>query len=194
MSLILESTPAPGVTVLTMNRPDARNALSIELRQEMTAALETCATSEEVRAVVLTGGETVFAAGADLREMARIRPRDQLLKNIEQHWRALSAFPKPLIAAVNGLALGGGFEMAMHADIIVAGRCARFGLPEVTLGLMPGGGGTQRLARAVGKAQAMRYLLTGDRIDADRALALGIVSELAEEQAAIPAAVALAAR
>ena len=194
MSLILISEPHPGVRLVTLNRPDARNALSLELREELTAALDDFALSSEVRVVVLTGGDSIFAAGADLREMAATGPRDMLLRNIERHWRALAAFPKPLIAAVNGAAFGGGFEIAMHADIILASRGAKFALPEVTLGLMPGGGGTQRLIRLVGKARAMRYLLTGDRIDAAQAAEMGIISDCVDTENAIPAAIDLAAR
>lgn len=194
MTLIRIETPASGVTQLTLNRPDARNALSLELRAQLTRALSDCATDDTVRAVVLTGGDQIFAAGADLREMAATRPRDMLLRNIESHWRAVAQFPKPLIAAVNGLALGGGFELALHADIILASRGAKFALPEVTLGLMPGGGGTQRLIRAVGKARAMRLLMTGDRLDAQEAFSSGVISEIVEDSSAIPAAIALAAR
>ncbi|MDR6265830.1 enoyl-CoA hydratase-related protein [Roseobacter sp. N2S] len=194
MTVIRIEKPAHGVTLLTLNRPDARNALSLELREHLTSALSDCASDEAVRAVVLTGGDQIFAAGADLREMASMRPRDMLLRNIETHWRAVAQFPKPLIAAVNGLALGGGFELALHADIILASRGAKFALPEVTLGLMPGGGGTQRLIRAVGKARAMRLLMTGDRLDAQEAFRAGVISEVVEESSAIPAAVSLAAR
>lgn len=194
MSLIVESSRANGVLLLTLNRPESRNALSLELRQEMTAALERAAYAEDVKVVVLTGGDTIFAAGADLHELAASGPRDMLLRNIEHHWRAVASFPKPLIAAVNGPAFGGGFELAMHADIILASRTARFALPEVTLGLMPGGGGTQRLVRLVGKARAMRYLLTGDKIGAAEAASMGIVSELVDTDIATPAALDLAAR
>ena len=194
MPLIRESTPAEGVLLLTLNRPESRNALSLELRQEMTDALTRATDAADVGIVVLTGGDAIFAAGADLHELAASGPRDMLLRDIERHWRAVAAFPKPLIAAVNGPAFGGGFELAMHADIILAARTARFALPEVTLGLMPGGGGTQRLIRLIGKARAMRYLLTGDRIAAAEAASMGIVSELVDDDNATPAAIALASR
>ena len=192
--MILRDEPLAGVTLLTLNRPEARNALSLDLREALTAELDRATRDNNVRVVVLTGGEAVFAAGADLRELAASGPRDMLLRNIEQHWRALAAFPKPLIAAVNGAAFGGGFEMAMHADIILASRSARFALPEVTLGLMPGGGGTQRLMRLIGKARAMRYLMTGDRIEAPEAAKMGIISEFVDSDNAIPPALELAGR
>ena len=192
--MILRDEPLAGVTLLTLNRLEARNALSLDLREALTAELDRASRDNNVRVVVLTGGEAVFAAGADLRELAASGPRDMLLRNIEQHWRALAAFPKPLIAAVNGAAFGGGFEMAMHADIILASRSARFALPEVTLGLMPGGGGTQRLMRLIGKARAMRYLMTGDRIEAPEAAKMGIISEFVDSDNAIPPALELAGR
>jgi len=194
MTLVLTTEPNPGVRLLTLNRPEARNALSVELRQALTNALADAAQSDDVRVVVLTGGQKIFAAGADLREFARTRPRDQYLRHIECHWNALTRFPKPLIAAVNGFALGGGFEMVLHADIIVASDTASFGLPEVTLGFMPGGGGTQRVMRAIGKARAMRLLMTGDRIGSAEALRLGLISEHVEGGDAIPSATALAGR
>lgn len=194
MTLVLSSDSKSGVRLLTLNRPDARNALSLELREALTDALADAARSDEVRVVVLTGGTKIFAAGADLREFARTRPRDQYLRHIEAHWNALACFPKPLVAAVNGFALGGGFEMALHADIIIASETASFGLPEVSLGFMPGGGGTQRVMRAAGKARAMRLLMTGDRIGAAEALELGLISEHAQTNDAIPAATALAER
>jgi enoyl-CoA hydratase/carnithine racemase len=130
---------------------------------------------------VLTGSTKSFAAGADIKEMAGVGTIEHLLRGTHKLWRAISSCPKPVIAAVNGFALGGGCELAMTCDIIIAGESARFGQPEVKIGIIPGGGGTQRLTRAVGKYKAMRYILTGDPFTAQEAYAMGLVSELAPD-------------
>jgi len=130
---------------------------------------------------VLTGSTKSFAAGADIKEMAGVGTIEHLLRGTHKLWRAISSCPKPVIAAVNGFALGGGCELAMTCDIIIAGESARFGQPEVKIGIIPGGGGTQRLTRAVGKYKAMRYILTGDPFSAQEAYAMGLVSELAPD-------------
>lgn len=194
MEVLKTARPREGLALLTLNRPEARNALSMELRQALTAALERCREDAAVRCVVIEGAPQFFAAGADLREIADISPIGIMALEVERHWRAMAQFPKPLIAAVRGHALGGGCELAMHCDIIIAGRSARFGLPEVKLGLMPGGGGTQRLARAVGKFQAMRYLLTGDAISAETALALGLACDVVDDEEVLATALDLATR
>lgn len=174
--------PEKGVCLITLQRPEALNALSTELLGELAEALETAEREPEVRVVVLTGSRKVFAAGADLKEMAE---RD-LIGTLEdprvRHWQRIAAFSKPLIAAVNGFALGGGCELAMHADILIAGRDARFGQPEINLGIIPGAGGTQRLLRAVGKSQAMQMVLTGEAIDARQAQRVGLVSEITQPE------------
>lgn len=183
---------AEGVTKLTMHRPHIRNALSVSLVAELVDALGEAEADAAVRAVVLTGGPEIFSAGADLKEFNELRkspPRDDPREAL---WRAIGSFPKPMIAAVNGLALGGGNELAMMADIVVAGKSARFGQPEVNLGLMPGAGGTQRLVRSVGKAQAMRMVLAGVIIDADEALAIGLIAEVTEDAETLDRAIALA--
>ena len=186
--------PADGVRRITLNRPEARNALTTTMLGEIAAALAAFAEDEEVRAVVLTGGEKVFAAGADLREMAEKTVVDVLDDPRAGHWRAIARFPKPLIAAVNGYALGGGCELAMHADIIIAGRGARFGQPEVNLGIIPGAGGTQRLTQLVGKSLAMKLVLSGEFLSGEEALRAGLAAELTEDAETIPRAVELAAR
>ncbi|WP_454253129.1 2,3-dehydroadipyl-CoA hydratase PaaF [Pseudomonas sp. Marseille-Q7302] len=174
--------PEEGVCLITLQRPEALNALSTELLGELGEALETAEREPEVRVVVLTGSRKAFAAGADLKEMAE---RD-LIGTLEdprvRHWQRIAAFSKPLIAAVNGFALGGGCELAMHADILIAGRDARFGQPEINLGIIPGAGGTQRLLRAVGKSQAMQMVLTGEAIDARQAQRVGLVSEITQPE------------
>jgi enoyl-CoA hydratase/carnithine racemase len=131
-----------------------------------------------VRAIVLTGNDKSFAAGADIKEMAGAGTIDMMLRGTTQLWRSIAACPKPVIAAVCGFALGGGCELAMTCDIIVAGEGARFGQPEVKIGILPGGGGTQRLARAVGKYKAMKICLTGELFSAKEAFDMGLVSEL----------------
>lgn len=175
---LLTHGPVKGVLLLTLNRPEALNALNTALLGELSAALDAAETNSEVRAVVITGSERAFAAGADINEMAA---RD-LVGILEDprvvHWQRLARFPKPIIAAINGFALGGGCELAMHADILIAGENARFGQPEINLGIMPGAGGTQRLTRAVGSALAMHMALTGEQISAQRALQAGLISEI----------------
>ncbi|MAZ16786.1 MAG: enoyl-CoA hydratase [Ahrensia sp.] len=194
MSLVLKDTPSPSIGLLTLNRPDARNALSFELRQELIDGLAEFAEDEAIRCVILTGGNEIFAAGADLRQLGETNSIDMMRIGAERYWLAISAFPKPLIAAVNGFALGGGFELAMHADIIIAGESARFGLPEVKVGLIPGAGGTQRLPRAIGKFAAMRFLLTGDTMSAEKAERLGLVSEVVADSAVLTTALDIAGR
>ncbi|HAM64772.1 MAG TPA: enoyl-CoA hydratase, partial [Acinetobacter nosocomialis] len=136
------------IAVVKINRPEAKNALNSEVRKQLAQAFTELSFNDEINAVVLTGGEEVFAAGADLKEMATATSTEMLLRHTERYWNAIAQCPKPVIAAVNGYALGGGCELAMHADIIIAGKGATFGQPEIKVGLMPGAGGTQRLFRA----------------------------------------------
>jgi len=133
---------------------------------------------EITRCIILTGGDKVFAAGADIRDMVDRTPMEMMARRTDRLWAPIASCPKPVIAAVNGYALGGGCELAMQADIIIAGEGASFGQPEVRIGIMPGAGGTQRLTRAVGKFRAMRMLLTGEPVTARDALAMGLVSEV----------------
>jgi len=178
--------------MITLHRPDARNALRTRMLREIADALAAAAADDAVAAVVLTGGLACFAAGADIREMAPLGPVEILLHERQQHWRAIASFPKPLVAAVNGYALGGGCELALCADIVVAGTGAKFGQPEINLGMIPGAGGLQRLARTVGKARAMQMVLTGEPIDAATAQAAGIVVEVDEPESALARAVEIA--
>ncbi|MGH1451183.1 MAG: enoyl-CoA hydratase [Pseudomonadaceae bacterium] len=182
-----------GVAVVRISRPEAKNALNSHVRQQLAEHFRALAIEPQVRAIVLTGGEKCFVAGADVREFAQASPIEMYRRHTEYLWEAISRCPKPVIAAVNGFALGGGCELAMHCDIIVAGESARFGQPEVKLGLMPGAGGTQRLIRAVGKFQAMRIALTGCLVKAPEALAMGMVSEVVSDEHTLPRALELAA-
>jgi enoyl-CoA hydratase len=184
---------APIATV-TLNRPDARNALSPELVADLMAELAALDNNDEIRAVVLTGGTKVFAAGADIAEMVTRTPADQLAIERGPRWTGLLRFTKPLIAAVNGYALGGGCELAMMCDLIIAGENARFGQPEVNLGILPGAGGTQRWPRTVGKYVAMEISLTGEFIDAARAYELGVANRVVPVERTVPTAQDLARR
>lgn len=158
------------VAVVRIERPEVKNALNSAVREQLADIFRALAADDRVRSIVLTGGEQCFVAGADIREFAQASPVEMYLRHTERLWDAIARCPKPIIAAVNGFALGGGCELAMHCDIIVAGQSARFGQPEVKLGLMPGAGGTQRLIRAVGKFQAMRIALTGCLVPAPKHL------------------------
>ncbi|HEK9093145.1 enoyl-CoA hydratase [Pseudomonas aeruginosa] len=190
--LVLLERPEQGVALLRLNRPAVLNALNMRLREalaEHVRRLDECA---DTRVIVLTGNGTAFAAGADLNELAEASALEIQQRGVERHWQALAACRKPLIAAVEGHALGGGCELAMHCDLIVAGASARFAQPEVRVGVMPGAGGTQRLVRAVGKFQALRMLFTGCTVRAPEALAIGLVSEVAADGQALDRALELA--
>ncbi|WP_366299598.1 enoyl-CoA hydratase [Pseudomonas atacamensis] len=181
-----------GVAVVRIERPEVKNALNSAVREQLAESFRALSVDAQVRSIVLTGGEQCFVAGADIREFAQASPIEMYSRHTEYLWDAIARCPKPVIAAVNGFALGGGCELAMHCDIIVAGHSARFGQPEVKLGLMPGAGGTQRLIRAVGKFQAMRIALTGCLVPAPEALAIGMVSEVVSDGRTIPRALELA--
>lgn len=178
MSEVLVERPAPGVALVRINRPEARNALNTNVRTLLAEHFRSLSQDAEVRAIVLTGDARSFAAGADIKEMAGLGAVNQMLRGTHLLWQAIKDCPKPVIAAVSGYALGGGCELAMHADIIVAGEGAQFGQPEVRIGILPGAGGTQRLTRAVGKFNAMKMCLTGEMISAADALRMGLASEV----------------
>ena len=184
---ILVEVEAPIATV-TINRPKVLNALSPDLVRELTTALSELDADVNVRAAVLTGGPKVFAAGADIGDMADRGPVDQLLRDQTGRWAPLAGFSKPLIAAVNGYALGGGCEVALMCDLIVAGETARFGQPEINLGIIPGAGGTQRWPRTVGKYAAMEAMLTGAPVTAQRAYELGLVNKVVPAEMTIEVA------
>ncbi|WP_438646664.1 enoyl-CoA hydratase-related protein [Salinarimonas soli] len=182
----------PGVVLVRIDRREARNALDIPTRVALAAAFTELGQDDAVRAIVLTGTGKAFAAGADLKDMAERSAAEMMLRRSHLQWQAIQACPKPVIAAVNGFALGGGCELAMHADIIIAGESARFGQPEIKVGIMPGAGGTQRMLRALGKFKTMKLLLTGAIIDAAEAERIGLVSEVVPDSDLMARATALA--
>jgi enoyl-CoA hydratase len=191
----IASRPAPGVALVTLDRPDVLNALSFDLLDELAAALERLDLDPDCRAIVLTGsGSRAFAAGADIRELARQTPVSLLVENRFAVWDRIWAIRTPLIAAVRGFALGGGCELAMSCDIIVAAQDASFGQPEINLGVMPGAGGTQRLTRAIGKARAMDLILTGRTIGAVEAERMGLVGRVVAPDETLDTAIELATR
>ncbi len=173
---VLVEFPADAVAVVRLNRPEATNALSLPLQAQLSQAFTDLAADTRVRCIILTGGEQVFAAGGDIKGLLNADPIEILQRHTELVWAPIQHCPKPVIAAVCGYAFGGGAELAMHCDIILAGEGASFALPEIRIGIMPGIGGTQRLVRAVGKFNAMRLLLTGRPVSAKDAQAMGLVS------------------
>ncbi len=182
------------VGMVTLNRPRVLNALSPALIAELSDALRRFDADPEIRAVVLTGGPRVFAAGADIGDMADRSPVEQLQRDQTGRWAAIAAFSKPLIAAVNGYALGGGCELALMCDLIIAGDGARFGQPEINLGIIPGAGGTQRWPRTVGKYVAMEVNLGGAPLSAQRAHQLGLVNKVVPAEVTIGVARQVAAQ
>ncbi|MCB0061733.1 MAG: enoyl-CoA hydratase/isomerase family protein [Caldilineaceae bacterium] len=169
------------VGIVQINRPDALNALNAQVLSEITAALQAFDCDDGVGCVILTGNEKAFAAGADIKAMAEATVVDMLDSPMMQHWEAIRATQKPLIAAVSGWCLGGGCELAMICDTIIAAEGAKFGQPEINLAIIPGAGGTQRMTRAVGKAIAMDMILSGRRLSAEEALRFGLVSRVAPD-------------
>jgi len=166
------------IGVITLNRPQALNALSYALIKDLSLAMQELDADGEIRVMIVTGGEKVFAAGADIKEMSDKGPFDPLILERLAYRDKINKVSKPVIAAVNGFALGGGCELAMSCDIIVASENARFGQPEVNLGIIPGSGGTQRLTHVLGKHRAMELVLTGDMLNATDAERLGLVNRV----------------
>jgi enoyl-CoA hydratase/carnithine racemase len=194
MALVIVEGPQDGTALVRLNRPEARNALSTPLREELAAAFVALAADAACRVVVLTGDAKAFAAGADLAELATLDVLGALARPVPGLSAPIQHFPKPLIAAIEGLALGGGLELALMADILVAGEGARLGLPEIRVGVLPGNGGTQRLPRLVGRAAAMLMLLTGEPVSGAQAAAMGLVSQAVPDGTALDAARKIAAR
>lgn len=195
MSTNTDITRHGRVAVLRVNRPEVRNALDLATVREMTAAVAALSSDAAVGALVITGaGDRVFVSGADINDI-RARRRDDGLAAINSSlFAAIDACPKVTIAAVNGLALGGGCELALACDLRIAVAQAKFGQPEVALGIIPGAGATQRLPRIIGLGRAKQLVLTGDAIDAQTALAWGLVSSVVAAEALLPSALALAER
>lgn len=180
------------VGVLTLNRPEKRNALDLTMRAAIANAMRELEADAEVRAIVITGGESVFAAGADLNLLVDKGAQDVADIDLGQYWAPLANARKPVIAAVNGFALGAGCELALMCDFIVADAGARLGQPELAIGIMPGAGGTQRLVRSVGKQVASLMLMTAEPLTGERAFQLGLVAELAPQGQALARAMELA--
>lgn len=178
---LVDTSVADGVALCRLDRPQARNALSPEMMEELAAAIERFDADPDARCIVIAGSDEVFAAGADIGALAEREAHEAILHPGADFWRRVAACRTPLLAAVSGWALGGGCELALACDLIVASETAEFGQPEITLGIIPGGGGTQRLARAVGKQRAMELVLTGRRFGAREAERIGIVNLVTAE-------------
>jgi len=166
------------VALIQLNRPKELNALNLQLMQELRDTLQQLDKNDLVRVIIITGNEQAFAAGADIKQMADKSPVDMLVIDQFSTWDQIRKTKKPIIAAVSGFALGGGCELAMTCDMIIASESAKFGQPEIKIGVMPGAGGTQRLTRAIGKAKAMELVLTGRFISAEEALSYGLINKI----------------
>src|ERR1039458_4554889 len=189
---LLVERPSDAIVVFRINRPQVRNALNLEVRARLADEVIRHAADEKIRCLIVTGSDAGFAAGADIGEMAEAGPVEVMERNVQKYWRTIMDCPKPVIAAIEGFALGGGLELALCADIIVAGEGARLGLPEVKLGILPGGGGTQKLARLIGSKRAMLLLMTGRMFGAAEALSMGVISEMAPSGQALARAIEIA--
>jgi enoyl-CoA hydratase/carnithine racemase len=192
MGELVESSRDGHVALLRLNRPEARNALSPEVMETLAAELERLDPDPGIRCIVIAGSDKVFAAGADIKALSERSFAEALSHPSASFWRRVAAIKTPLVAAVSGFALGGGCELALACDMIVASDTARFGQPEVTLGIIPGGGGTQRLARVLGKQLAMEYVITGRQFDADMAHEMGLVNKVAKKNRWLEEAMELA--
>lgn len=194
-SLVLVERQAEQRTALVrLNRPKQLNALNGPFMDKLCSVLESLDRDDEVRAIVVTGNERAFAAGADIGEMATASPVDMLRGNRIGQWDRIRRISKPVIAAVNGWCLGGGCELAMTLDLILAGEGAKFGQPEINIGVIPGAGGTQRLTRAIGKSRAMEMVLTGEPMGAQEACDRGLVARVVPDELVVEDALALAAK
>lgn len=180
------------VAIARLNRPDVLNALNIPLMDELITLFEKWDTDPAVHVIVLAGSEKAFAAGADIKEMAEASVVDMYERNNLARWERIKRVRKPIIAAVSGFCLGGGCELAMHCDMIIASETAKFGQPEINIGVMPGAGGTQRLSRTVGKYRAMELILTGRFFSAQEAYDLGLVTRIVPVERFLDEAIALA--
>jgi len=185
---LIKVEPQAPIATITLDRPKVLNALSPAVIAEVGEALRELDADESIRAVVITGGPKVFAAGADIGDMAERSAAEQLNRDQTGAWAPISGFKKPLIAAVNGYCLGGGCELALMCDVIIAGDSARFGQPEINLGIIPGAGGTQRWPRTAGKYAAMEVMLTGGMVSARRAYELGMVNKVVPAEMSVAVA------
>ena len=189
---ILTSTPKPGVGVIQLNRPQVLNALSLQTMIEIVEAMEEFDLSPDIRCIVIHGNEKAFAAGADIKEMSDAGSIDMLERDQFARWERIRAIKKPIIGAISGFALGGGCELAMNCDMLIASETAQFGQPEINIGVMPGAGGTQRLTRAIGKVRAMEIALTGRMISAREAWRAGLINGVVPVESYLHEAIALA--
>lgn len=190
--VVLVEERGAGVFLLTVNRPERRNALNLEVKGKLAGAVLSLEQNPAAQVIVIAGGGNCFVAGTDIGEMVSMTPTDHTLLSTDQIFTVLRRCTKPLIAAVSGYALGGGCELALSCDLIVADEGAKFGLPEIRVGVMPGAGGTQRLLRTIGKYRTMRMVLTGEHVAAPDAYAMGFVSELTGDGQALTRALELA--
>lgn len=190
---ILVERPVAGVGLVRLNRPQALNALRGQLMEELVSALQQFDQDPTIGAMVITGNERAFSAGADITEMADASATSMLNRGMIERWRRLRSLRKPLIAAISGHCLGGGCELAMLCDIMIAAESAKFGQPEINIGVIPGAGGTQRLTKAVGKSLAMEMVLNDRRITAEEALRAGLVSRVVSVERYLDEAITLAA-
>jgi enoyl-CoA hydratase len=192
MPLVLVDKPRDHILLLTLNRPEKRNALSVALLAELAEILRAAEADSEVRCIVLTGDERAFSAGADIADQHERGTASALGEDRLAYWAAVETFSKPKIAAVRGFALGGGNELVLLCDFAIAGEGAIFGFPEISLGIFPGDGGTQRLSRVIGRSNALRLIMSGERIRARRAFEMGLVSELVPDEQAVSRALDIA--
>jgi enoyl-CoA hydratase len=191
--VLVERDEARKVALVRFNRPKQLNALNGQVMDALCEALESLDRDEAVRAIVVTGNDRAFAAGADIGEMAGATPMDMLRTNRIAQWDRVRRITKPVIAAVAGWCLGGGCELAMALDMIIASESAKFGQPEIKIGVMPGAGGSQRLPRAIGKSKAMEMILLGEPITAAEAERIGLVSRVVPDEVLVEDALSLAA-
>ena len=185
-------TREEGYAIVRLNRPEVLNALNAALMENLVESLEELDRDPKIRCIILTGNEKAFAAGADIAEMARATTVEMVMRDQFSLWDRIRNIKSPLVAAVSGFALGGGCELAMTCDIILSAETARFGQPEINIGVIPGAGGTQRLTRAVGKARAMEMVLTGRMITAEEALRMGLINRIVPVESLLDEAQTLA--
>jgi enoyl-CoA hydratase len=191
-NVVLTEQRTPGVVQVTINRASRKNALNLQVKERLAGVLIQLERDPAVRVVVLTGAGDCFVAGTDLGELVDMTPTEHALLSTDQIFKIMLRYPKPLIAAVEGYALGGGCELALACDMIVAGESAKFGLPEIRVGVMPGAGGSQRLLRTIGKYLTMRMILTGEMICAKDGFAMGFLSDVTADGEALARAIELA--
>jgi enoyl-CoA hydratase len=181
-TILVTKDTADKIAVVQLNRPEVLNALNLELMGELIEALETLDKDADVNCIVLTGNEKAFAAGADIKEMSEASAVEMLMRDQFERWNKIRRLKKPLIAAVSGFALGGGCELMMICDIVIASDTTKLGQPEINIGVIPGAGGTQRMTRTIGKIRAMELILTGRFIEADEAFRLGLVNKIVPKE------------